>query len=197
MRPPLRRPVRGLPLRAVAPNAVTALALCFGLSAIRYGIAGDWERAVLMIMVAGVLDGLDGRPDADLVTELSDLIPVTVICEMLGVPHEDHEQCRAWSEEIALAIEPAVPDEMLRRADAATDAYLECFTALIAEKRARPCDDLLTLLIRAEDQGDRLSNEELVAMATLLLGASSSFIIRQARPVTRVAPLAAAAAAPL
>ena len=61
MRPPIRRPVRGLPLRAVAPNAVTALALCFGLSAIRYGIAGDWERAVLMIMVAGVLDGLDGR----------------------------------------------------------------------------------------------------------------------------------------
>lgn len=61
MKRPLRRPVRGLPLRAVAPNAVTALALCFGLSAIRYGIAVDWERAVLMIMVAGVLDGLDGR----------------------------------------------------------------------------------------------------------------------------------------
>ena len=61
MRPPLRRPVRGLPLRAVAPNAVTALALCFGLSGIRYGIGGEWERAVLMIMVAGVLDGLDGR----------------------------------------------------------------------------------------------------------------------------------------
>ncbi|MGN6374957.1 MAG: CDP-alcohol phosphatidyltransferase family protein [Sphingomonas sp.] len=61
MRRPIRRPVRGLPLRAVAPNAVTALALCFGLSAIRFGIAGDWERSVLMIMVAGVLDGLDGR----------------------------------------------------------------------------------------------------------------------------------------
>ena len=58
---PLRRPVRGLPLRAVAPNAVTALALCFGLSGIRFGIGGEWERAVLMIMVAGVLDGLDGR----------------------------------------------------------------------------------------------------------------------------------------
>lgn len=61
MRPPLRRPVRGLPLRAVAPNAVTALALCFGLSGIRFAIGGEWERAVLMIMVAGVLDGLDGR----------------------------------------------------------------------------------------------------------------------------------------
>lgn len=61
MKRPLRRPVRGLPLRAVAPNAVTALALCFGLSAIRFAIGGEWERAVLMIMVAGVLDGLDGR----------------------------------------------------------------------------------------------------------------------------------------
>lgn len=67
MRPPLRRrSQRGLPLRAVAPNAVTALALCFGLTGIRYaisaasGMPGDWEIAVTMIMIAGVLDGLDG-----------------------------------------------------------------------------------------------------------------------------------------
>jgi cytochrome P450 len=112
-----------------------------------------------------------GGSNADLVTDFADLIPVTVICELLGVPHEDHEQCRAWSEEIALAIEPVVPDEFLRRADAATNSYQQYFGALIAEKRARPRDDLLTLLIRAEDQGDQLSNAELVAMATLLLGA--------------------------
>ena len=55
-----RRP-RGLPLRAVAPNAVTALALCAGLSGVRFAIMGEWEQAVAMIMVAGVLDGLDGR----------------------------------------------------------------------------------------------------------------------------------------
>jgi CDP-diacylglycerol--serine O-phosphatidyltransferase len=61
MRRPLRRTPRGLPLRAVAPNAVTALALCFGLSGIRFAISSDWEAAVTMIMVAGVLDGLDGR----------------------------------------------------------------------------------------------------------------------------------------
>ena len=70
MRRPLpRRAPRGLPLRAVAPNAVTALALCFGLTGIRYAISassglpgtgGDWETAVTMIMIAGVLDGLDG-----------------------------------------------------------------------------------------------------------------------------------------
>ncbi|MET0370040.1 MAG: phosphatidylcholine/phosphatidylserine synthase [Sphingobium sp.] len=45
----------------LAPNAVTAMALCFGLTGVRYGISGEWERAVLSIMIAGVLDGLDGR----------------------------------------------------------------------------------------------------------------------------------------
>jgi CDP-diacylglycerol--serine O-phosphatidyltransferase len=52
---------RGITLRQVAPNAVTAMALCFGLTAIRYGISGDWERAVAAIIFAGVLDGIDGR----------------------------------------------------------------------------------------------------------------------------------------
>ncbi|MEO8694680.1 MAG: cytochrome P450 [Acidimicrobiales bacterium] len=127
-------------------------------------------RPYVQQVVDDLLAPLTGSP-ADLVTDFADLIPVTVICELLGVPHEDHEQCRAWSEEIALAIEPVVPDEYLRRADAATRSYQQYFAALIAEKRARPQDDLLTLLIRAEDEGDQLDNAELVAMATLLLGA--------------------------
>lgn len=61
VRPRLRRSPRGLPLRAIAPNAVTALALCSGLSGVRFAIGGNWEMAVAMIMVAGVLDGIDGR----------------------------------------------------------------------------------------------------------------------------------------
>ena len=52
---------RGIPLRAVMPNAVTALALCFGLTGIRFGIASEWDKAVGAIVIAGVLDGLDGR----------------------------------------------------------------------------------------------------------------------------------------
>ena len=58
---PFPRLRRGLPLRAVAPNAVTALALCSGLSGVRFAIGGEWQSAVTMILVAGVLDGLDGR----------------------------------------------------------------------------------------------------------------------------------------
>jgi len=57
----LNRMSRGITLRQVAPNAVTAMALCFGLTAIRYGISGEWEQAVLAIIIAGVLDGVDGR----------------------------------------------------------------------------------------------------------------------------------------
>lgn len=72
-RPRADRPRRGIPLRALAPNAVTALALCSGLTGVRYAIAAlshepgserwllDWQMAAGLIILAGVLDGLDGR----------------------------------------------------------------------------------------------------------------------------------------
>ena len=58
---PERLAPRGIPLRAVVPNAVTALALCFGLTGVRFAIGGEWEKAVAAIIIAGVLDGIDGR----------------------------------------------------------------------------------------------------------------------------------------
>ena len=61
MRPRRENIRRGIPARAVAPNAVTALALCSGLTGVRFAIAGDWEKALIAIAIAGVLDGLDGR----------------------------------------------------------------------------------------------------------------------------------------
>jgi CDP-diacylglycerol--serine O-phosphatidyltransferase len=51
----------GIPLRAIPPNAVTALALCFGLSGVLFAIKGDWEKALASVVFAGVLDGMDGR----------------------------------------------------------------------------------------------------------------------------------------
>lgn len=56
--PPRRR---GIPLRALVPNAVTVLALCFGLTGVRFAIGGEWEKAVGAVLLAGVLDGVDGR----------------------------------------------------------------------------------------------------------------------------------------
>ncbi len=65
-RPPSRQERRrsrraAIPLRALIPNAVTVLALCFGLTGVRFAIGGEWEKAVASIIVAGVLDGIDGR----------------------------------------------------------------------------------------------------------------------------------------
>lgn len=51
----------GLPLRAVLPNAITAIALCLGLTAIRFAFGGEWDKACAMVVIAGVLDGFDGR----------------------------------------------------------------------------------------------------------------------------------------
>lgn len=56
-----RRFRRVIPIRALLPNAITILALCFGLTGVRFAIAGDWEKAVASIVIAGVLDGIDGR----------------------------------------------------------------------------------------------------------------------------------------
>lgn len=65
MKPPrprrLGRPATGLPLRTITPNALTALALSAGLTGVRFAIGGDWQMAVVMILVAGVLDGVDGQ----------------------------------------------------------------------------------------------------------------------------------------
>jgi len=56
-----RRPRRGIPLRTIVPNAVTALALCSGLFGIRFAIGGEWDKAVGAVVLAAILDGLDGR----------------------------------------------------------------------------------------------------------------------------------------
>lgn len=58
---PLRGRGRGLSLRAVVPNAITVAALCSGLTGIRFAIAGEWSSAVMAIVIAGILDGIDGR----------------------------------------------------------------------------------------------------------------------------------------
>lgn len=61
MSPAVPRRPRGIPLRTLVPNAITALALCTGLFAIRYAIAGDWEKAAGAIVLAAFLDMMDGR----------------------------------------------------------------------------------------------------------------------------------------
>ncbi|MFE0044106.1 cytochrome P450 family protein [Streptomyces albireticuli] len=113
----------------------------------------------------GLLDAMLAAPDrrADLADALSFPLPMGVICELLGVPSLDRESFRDWSN---TAVGSAPPAEKAVAAGA-MHAYLE---ELVAAKRARPGDDLLSDLVRATDEdGDRLSPEELLGTAWILL----------------------------
>jgi hypothetical protein len=111
-------------------------------------------------------DLLAALPDdgtVDLMARYAFLLPVQVICELLGVPSEDREDFSAWS---STMIDES-PQEAKQEAGAKLGGYL---AELIGRKRAEPDDALLSALTQvAEDDGDRLSQEELVAMAMLLL----------------------------
>ena len=100
--------------------------------------------------------------EIDLVDEYAFLIPVTVICELLGVPQEDRDDFREWSTAL-VAPESA---EAIGAASMAMAAYLR---NLIETKRTTPADDMLSALIQTQDDGDELTEVELVSMAFLLL----------------------------
>ncbi|WP_237531363.1 cytochrome P450 [Streptomyces sp. SID3212] len=112
----------------------------------------------------GLLDALPATGRADLVDVLAFPLPITVICELLGVPHEDRDTFRAWTNEF---VAPPRPGDAEKAAGELT-AYLD---HLIKDRRAaHPGDDLLSALLRTNAQDDdRLSADELRAMAFVLL----------------------------
>ncbi len=108
----------------------------------------------------------------DVVADLAYPLPVQIISELLGVPAEDHERFRGWSAELARALDPqfADPDPARMAAGvAAREEFERYFSGLIAVRRDRPARDLLSLLIQAESEGDKLTEEELLATCVLLL----------------------------
>jgi cytochrome P450 len=118
-------------------------------------------------IVDELIDALLDRPQpTDLVTAFSLPLPVQVICEMLGIPAEDMEQFHVWSDTV-LGDWERDTDEIM----AAVVDMFAYFGDLIEVKRTRPGDDLMTALIAARDQGDRLSEDELMVLGcTLLIG---------------------------
>jgi cytochrome P450 len=119
------------------------------------------------VIVDELIDALLDRPQpADLVTGFSLPLPVQVICEMLGVPAGDVDQFHAWSDAILGDWQGDTGQIMAALAD-----MYNYFVRLIEIKRAEPADDLMTALIAARDQADRLSEEELTTLGcTLLIG---------------------------
>lgn len=108
----------------------------------------------------------------ELVSQLAYPLPVQIISELLGVPPEDHATFAGWSARLAHSVQPsfgtADPAETAE-ADRAAAEFREYFTGLIAARRSSRGDDLLSELIEAEDEGERLTIGELIATCVLLL----------------------------
>ncbi|HEX6676678.1 MAG TPA: cytochrome P450 [Actinomycetes bacterium] len=120
-------------------------------------------------IVDGLLDRVAGAGAMDVVEDLAYPLPVTVICEMFGVPEADWDRFRTWSRGLVRLLDPLVAEDAFEQALEARRGLRGYLRELIAERRAHPADDLLTALIAAEDQGQALSEPELVSMCVLLL----------------------------
>jgi hypothetical protein len=117
-----------------------------------------------------LLERIGGRETFDFVAEFASPLPALVIMDMLGVPREDLPRLKELSDEMALFIGSAREVRgKYDRAEQATREMTEYFRALVVARRAEPKSDLLSALVHLEDDGERLGEEELVAMCVLLL----------------------------
>ena len=152
--PPDHTRLRALVSRAFTPRVVEVM------------------RPHIQEIVDGLLDRVDGARAMDVIEDLAYPLPVTVICEMLGVPAADQDIFKSWSTDIArsldAAILPADSDAIPRGRDARL-GLADYFRSLIATRRKDPKPDLLSALIAAEEEGNKLSEGELVSTCMLLL----------------------------
>jgi pimeloyl-[acyl-carrier protein] synthase len=152
--PPDHTRLRALVSRAFTPRVVEAM------------------RPHIQEIVDGLLDRVEGAHSIDVIEDLAYPLPVTVICEMLGVPTADQDVFKQWSSDIARSLDAAIlpaGSDVITRGQEAGDALREYFRSLIAVRRKQPRPDLLSALIAAEEQGDKLSEPELLATCSLLL----------------------------
>jgi pimeloyl-[acyl-carrier protein] synthase len=152
--PPDHTRLRGLVNKAFTPRAVEKL------------------RPRIEEITSELLDDLLRRRSFDLIRDFAVPLPVTVIAEMLGIPAEDRETFKRWSDILVGFLDPVASPgpERLR----ATAEELFAYVSRVAEeRRARPADDLLSALVLAEEEGDRLSERELHGTVALLLAAGN------------------------
>lgn len=146
MDPPDHTRIRGLVSRAFTPRRVARL------------------REPITRTAGSLLDAMEPHGHADLIASYAAPLPITVICDLLGVAPHDRHDFRSWTDTL-VAPDPARPE----RAKEAVRSMLAFFTQLIGDKRAAPADDLLSALIAVRDDEDRLSEDELVSLAFLIL----------------------------
>jgi cytochrome P450 len=154
--PPAHTRVRRLIMGALSPRAIAEM-------------EGDLIRLVDML-----LDRIATRDKFELIEDFAAAIPVEVIGNLLDVPHDEREPLRDWSLAILGALEPVVGPEAAARGNKAVKDFLAYLEALVARRRARPGDparDVLTRLIQGEENGERLTEKELLHNCIFLLNA--------------------------
>ena len=153
--PPDHTRLRALVSRAFTPRSVAR-----------------WEGRVQEI-ADRLLDAVAGHDRFDLIAALGYPLPVTVIAEMLGVPPEDMDRFEGWSNDIALLVEPILTPVQLEKVRRSTDALFAYFETILEARQREPGDDLVSALLAAEEEGDRLSREELLSTMVLILVAGN------------------------
>ncbi|MCP2336547.1 cytochrome P450 [Actinomadura rupiterrae] len=148
--PPDHTRLRGLVSKVFTPRRIAAL------------------EPEITALVDAALDEIEDAGTADLVETLAFPLPFTVISSMLGMPPTDAARVRELSGWVVRSLEPLPDDEAVKRVGAAGVELYELVRGLIADKRANPGDDLLSALIAAEAEGDRLTDDELVDQVVLL-----------------------------
>lgn len=150
--PPDHTRMRALVQKAFTPRALEAM------------------RAPVQTIVDELLAACAGRDEIDVVRDLANPLPVLVIARMMGVPPEMGPQFKRWSDEVMRfqSAGRASLDEM-RISHRALFEFRAALEELFAQRRADPRDDIVTALVQAEEAGDRLSQEELLATCVTLL----------------------------
>lgn len=120
-------------------------------------------------ILAAQLSQLGG--EFDLVSAYAEPLPVTVIAELLGVPEDSRAMLRPWSAAIVKLYEPEKTPQAQAEAEQAVLDFSALLRELVAQRRAEPRDDLITALVQAEQDGDRLTEKELIDTCILLLNA--------------------------
>ena len=119
-------------------------------------------------LVDGSLDAIDEAGSVNLIDALAFPLPFTVISVMMGMPETDTEELRELSSVAVRSLEPAPDEETIRNIVKAQMGLVRIANEAIEWKRKNPADDMLTALINAEEGGDKLSPEELIAQVILL-----------------------------
>ena len=123
-------------------------------------------RSRIQDIAEELLDGVEARGRMELVREYAFPLPITVIAELLGIPAENRNKFRIWSNAV---VTPALTEEEQRESLRLLGELVAYMQVLVEKRRGNPGSDLLSGLIHAEEQGDRLNESELFSMLTLLI----------------------------